>query len=129
MLNPLLGSEGSGKHQTDLALPLRSLHSHEEARTLLVREERGPAEVEVTSEQRSWGGKSEPCEQQGTRDLGKGHSECKGAEVEGITFKGWAVPVRAGRELSSGGPTFKVRGEWAGLGNTSPATAWSLSYV
>ena len=126
MLNPLLGSEGSGNHKTDLALPSRSLQSHEEARgsgkrqagsglveygTLLVREESGPAEVAVTSEQRSWGRKSEPCEQQGTRDPGKGHSECKGAEVEWITFKCCAVPVRAGRELSSGGPTFKVRGE------------------
>lgn len=72
------------KHQTDLALPLRSLHSHEEARTLLVREERGPAEVEVTSEQRSWGGKSEPCEQQGTRDLGKGTASAKVLKWKGL---------------------------------------------
>lgn len=63
VLDPLLGSEGSGKHKAELALPSQSLQSHEEARgsgkrqagsglveygTLLVRGgQRGPAEVEV----------------------------------------------------------------------------------
>lgn len=122
VLDPLLGSEGSGKHKIDL--PSWSLQSHEEARgsgkrqagsglvefgTLLVREQCGPAEGEVTSEPRSWGGNSEPRERQGKRAPGKGHSECKGAEAEWITFK--------------------VRGRWAGLDNTAVATAQSLSYV
>lgn len=48
-------------------------------------------------------------ERQGKRAPGKGHSECKGAEAEWITFK--------------------VRGKWAGLDNTAVATAQSLSYV
>lgn len=121
MLDPLLGSEGSGKHKTDLALPSWSLQSHEKARgsgkrqagsglvesgTLLVRKQSGPAEGEVTSEQRSWGGNSEPHERQGKRAPGKGHRECKGAEAEWITFK--------------------VRAE---LDNTAVATARSLSYI
>ena len=113
MLDPLLGPEGSGKHKADLALPSWSLQSHEEARgsgkrqagsglveygSLLVRgDQRGPAEAEVTFEQRSWGGKSEPCERQGERAPGKGHSQCTSVEVEWISmFQGQRHGQRRG---------------------------------
>ena len=96
MLDPLLGSEGSGKHKTDLALPSCSLQSHEKARgsgkrqagsglvesgTLLVRKQSGPAEGEVTSEQRSWGGTSEPHERLVSPMSGRGRElRAKGTE-------------------------------------------------
>lgn len=100
VLDPLLGSEGSGKHKADLALPSWSLQSHEEARgsgkrqagsglleygTLLVRgDQRAPAEVEVTFEQRSWGGKSEPCDRRESELRAKDTASAKVLKRSGL---------------------------------------------